>query len=665
MSTSISLPSASDPTRDSEATQSGGRVETRLVRTQAIARIGTWEIDLLTSVMWVSAEAFRIYGLEVAPNHELPLGLAKSIPLPQYRPLLDRALADLVSGAKPYDVEFEICRHNDGAIRHIHSLAEIECDASGRPLIVSGTLHDDTEIVTKTRAMLTALRASEERARIAFEQAADAIFLANADGSFVSVNERALALTGYPREELLAINLQRLFNDRVRKQAPLQFEQVFRGEIVVRERMLTRKDGTQTPVEMHSKRLPDGTMQSIMRDLSERRRLEEQLQLRQRMDSIGTLTSGIAHDFNNILAGIMGYACLLTESSANLDAMQVESVENILHAAQRAADLVNHLRGLARPDRSEAGSFDLFKVASEVVQVLRATTDRLIEKELRVEPGCCLIRGSASNLYHVLMNLGVNAVQAIEQKGVTSADRITVSAERCEVCADHSLDLVPGHYVRVTIVDTGVGMTDEVRQRAFEPLFTTKEKGERKGQGLGLAMVYNIVVRQHGGAVDIETAAGQGCRFHLYLPSAERISSPATGLVPKVAAGREGILVVEDEPLLIALTRTVLESLGYSVLAAADGREAVRLFERERSQIHLVVLDRSLPGLRGEEVFERLMALDRDIPVVVSSGDAFIAPESFPGAYCILQKPYAPAKLGAVVREALDKKRVRSGQASG
>jgi two-component system, cell cycle sensor histidine kinase and response regulator CckA len=646
-------------TRDQTAS-SLALMEARLVRAQAIAKIGSWEIDIGTRRLWGSIEAFRIYGLELVPDNALSLAAVQAVSLPQYRSMLDQALNDLIYCGKAYDVEFEICRQNDGAIRHIHSLAELVCDAACRPLFVSGTLHDDTEIVAKDRAMLTALRASEEKARLAFDQAADAIFLGNAAGDFLSVNERAIELTGYLRDELLRGNMRMLFSTLTHQRMPLEYERVHRGDTVIKERMMCRKDGSQVPVEMHTKKLSDGTLQSIMRDLSDRRRLEEQLQLRQRMDSIGSLAGGIAHDFNNILAGIMGYTCLLAESPEKLGAEHTEYVANILHATQRAADLVHSLKSLAYPQPAEADSFDLFEVVTEVVQVLRATTDRVIRKESLVKPHSCLVRGNASNLYHALMNLGVNAVQAIERKGATAEDHVRFGAELCDIGLEHPLGLPAGRYVRITVSDTGVGMSDDVRNHAFEPLFSTGSKGDRKGQGLGLAMVYNIVVRQHGGAVNIETGGGRGCRFQLYLPSADELPLAAPSVAPTAPQGHERILVVEDEPQVARLTRTILERLGYEVLVAADGREAIELFEREQQEIHLVLLDRSLPGLRGDQVFEHLVALRPDLPVVVSSGDAALAHESFPGAFRILQKPYAPALLGSVIREALDERARRA-----
>lgn len=628
----------------------------RLVRAQAIAKIGSWEINLTTHKMWGSTEAFRIYGLTMSTDNELPLEIVQAVPLIQYRPLLNQALAELLSDGKPYDIEFEIRRQDDGAIRHIHSLAELIRTPSGQPEFISGTLHDDTETVERDRALFKALRSSEERARMMFEQAADAIFLGNTVGDFVGVNERAVKLTGYSREELLNGNMRMLFAPQVQQQTPLQYARVLSGEIVINERDLRRKDGNVVPVEMHTKKLTDGTLQSIVRDLTERRRLEQQLQLRQRMDSIGTLTAGIAHDFNNILAGIMGYAHLLAETPETLGPESTEYVSNILQATERAADLVQSLKSLTRQQPVTSTSFDLFDVVNEVHKVLQATTDRLIRKEFHITPRTCLIRGNASDIYHALMNLGINAVQAIEQKGATVDDRVTFDAEPCEIDAENPLGLSTGRYARITVSDTGVGMTAEVRARAFEPLYSTKSHGERKGQGLGLAMVYNIVVSQHGGAVDVETSQGQGCRFHLYLPSAEVLLGEVSTSPSAPPQGHECVLVVEDEPQLAHLIRTILERRGYEVRLANDGQEAVALFERERQTIQLVLLDRSLPGLRGEQVFARLKELCPDIPVVVSSGDALLPVESFQGAYKILQKPYRPMQLASIVRAALDER---------
>jgi two-component system cell cycle sensor histidine kinase/response regulator CckA len=604
--------------------------------------------------MWGSDEAFRIYGLAPTPDRLLPLAVVQGIPLPEHRKALDDALAGLLSGASAYDLLFRIRRHDDGAIREVHSFAELVRDEAGKPLLVSGTIQDITEQEERARSMLEALRASEERARIAFEQAADAIFLGNATGDFVGVNARASTLTGYSREELLQMNMRNLFAPEVHRMNPLRYQRVLAGETVVNERTLTRKDGKRVPVEMRTTALSDGTLQAIIRDVSERRRLEDQLQLRQRMDSIGTLASGIAHDFNNVLAGIMGYADVLRIDAEGLRPVQRESVDAILQSCQRAADLVAGLLNLSRPGQVEPDGFDLHEVAAEVILVLRETTDRLVAKELQIPEGRFAVRGSASALYHALMNLGVNAIQAIEQKGAVPGDRLHFEAEEYVATAGDRLGLEPGRYVHLVVRDTGTGMSEEVRRRAFDPLFSTKEKGDRKGQGLGLAMVYNVVVRQHSGAIEVESVEGKGAAFHLYLPAGDRGPRGLAAEATTPASGTETVLVVDDEPLIAKLTRRILERVGYTVLTAADGAEAVDLFTRRGGDIAIVVLDRTLPKLRGEAVLARMRELRPEVKVIVSSGDASAGVAQFPGASAVLCKPYTPTRLCEVIRQVLD-----------
>jgi PAS domain S-box-containing protein len=628
--------------------------EARLRRAQRVARLGSWELDLVTKVMWGSAEAFRIYGLPATPDHSLPFDIVKEIPLPEYRPRLDQALSDLVQHGTPYEIRFRITRRGDGAIRHVHSFAEATLDASGRPVLVSGTIQDVTEHEEATRALQDALRANEERARLILEQAADAIFLGTPTGVFASVNERACELTGYVREELIGRDFTMLFTPAVLETLPLRYDLIERGETIINERQLSRKDGTLVLIEMRAKKLSDGTLQAIVRDISERRRLEEQLQLRQRMDSIGTLAGGIAHDFNNILTAIVGYADILRMRATQLDSVSQRAIESILSSSRRAADLVRGLQMLSRPDAGEVGSFDLHRVASEVFQVLRETTDRIIAKEVLIPPGRFPIHGSASALYHALMNLGINAVQAIEQNGARAGDRVTIEARDFVATEGGPLPLPSGPFVQVIIRDTGAGMSPEVQRRAFDPLFTTKEKGERKGQGLGLAMVYNIVVRQHRGLIEVETSEGGGSTFHLYLPRGRAAENDRAATADVPPAGTETVLIVEDEREIVTLTREALQRVGYSVLSAADGWEAIEVFRAHQDEIDLVLLDRTLPRLAGDRVLQQMLVLRPDIKVIVSSGDAAIDLSSFPGALRILHKPYALTLLFGVIREVLD-----------
>lgn len=623
----------------------------RLRRAQAVAQVGSWEIDLATGETWGSEEAFRIYGLEMPPDQQLPLLLVKEVPQPEYRPLLDRALEDLIAGRAGYDIEFEILRPNDEQRRVVHSRAELARGPDGTPTAVIGTLQD----ITERKSMENALRASEVRSRMILEHSADAILLGSTEGVVVDLNEQACRLTGYSRDELLGHHVSVLFTAEEVARAPLRFDLLDQGKDVIVERALTRRDGTTVPVEMHSKKLPNGMYQSIYRDIAERRRIDEQLQLRARMDSIGELTSGIAHDFNNILVAILGYAELLNIEGTELTEKNREKVTRLLAASHRASDLVGRLQGLSHPEKTEEGTFDVHKVASDAVQMLAETTDRRIRVELEVEPGTCLVHGSESDIYHALVNLGLNGVQAIEAKGPTDGDVLRIEASPCTVEPDNPQGLVPGEYVILRVSDTGSGMSAEVKARAFDPLFSTKRRGVRKGQGLGLTMVYHTVVTGHGGAIDVKTKEGEGTSFHLYLPAGRdrSVSATVTPMSGDVASAPGTILIIDDETQIVDVACQVLERAGHRVISAADGAEGLEQFARHLSEIDLLIIDITLPRLSGTEVMREVLRQRPDARIILSSGNRVTIPAAEMQGVRLLPKPYQPSDLLAAVTAAL------------
>ena len=760
--------------------------EARFRRAQAVAHVGSWQIDLATASVWGSDEAFRIYGLASADS-ALPLAKVQSLVLPEYRSMLDDALASLLNGTSTYDVEFRIRRQADGAIRYVRSLAEVVRDAEGKALAIEGTVQDITgekeaaraledslrrfesmfanaptmaiqsydregivlrwnrfsevlhgvhtvralgmsavevfpdpldaaEFFRKLDAIVTSrqpappherrivtrggaarwlhttmfpvlidgdvgevfcmdlditerkrvedvLRASDASFRTLFESSYDAILLTR-NGTVVRCNQRATDLFCCDRADLVGHTLAELLSTQQTGNADQvaalerQAEHALEANPPSFAAILKRRDGTRFPAELSLGKLSldgDAHLQVIVRDVTERLRVEEQLLLRNRMDSIGTLAGGIAHDFNNILAAIMGYVDLLGMVPDQLDARQREYVDNILKACRRGSDLVGSLSALRRSDRVGKTTFDLHKVAAEAFHVIGETTDRVIQKQMLIVPGVFFIEADESGLYHALMNLGLNAVHAIGEKGATGDDMLLIDAQAYEARTNDVLALVPGKYVHVTVRDTGTGMTPEVRSRAFDPLFTTKgkSKDKRKSQGLGLTMVYKTVVQQHGGWIDVESAPGMGTTFHLYLPRAATVAPQEDAPRSFVAHGHQTILVVDDEPQLLQLSRIALETVGYRVLTAQDGEEALVVFERERKSIALVVLDRSLPKLPGEKVMAELLRRVPSIKVLISSGEASVEPADFPGALGVLRKPYLASKLCEAVGAAL------------
>jgi PAS domain S-box-containing protein len=392
-------------------------------------------------------------------------------------------------------------------------------------------------------------------------------------------------------------------------------------------------------------------------DITERRHLEEQLQIRQRMDSVGTLAGGIAHDFNNLLAGVIGYLdILIKRESAGLTEIQRTLVGNALSSGFRAADLVKQFQSLSRGYASEKRSLDVYLMAEEVFSLLDSTTDRLIEKIIAFSPDTFYVLANPAELHQVLLNLATNAVRAIETKGIQPGDFIRLGAENLRLEANNSLNLKAGDYIHLRFADSGAGMSKEVKKQAFDPLFTTQAKSSQKGQGLGLAMVYNILTRRHGGSIDIESAPGKGSIFHLYLPQAgePEASSPEQAF-PETGRG-ETVLVVDDEKHVRHLAREILESQGYRVLSAENGEEALELWRNQRGEIACILLDLIMPVMSGQGFLQKILQDDPDVKVIISSGYSQEAAQLDASlrAHAYLAKPYQVGELLHTVRDIID-----------
>ncbi len=390
-------------------------------------------------------------------------------------------------------------------------------------------------------------------------------------------------------------------------------------------------------------------------DITERRQLEEQLQLRQRMDSLGTLAGGIAHDFNNLLTGIMGNISVLSMHPDRFSDIQRQCVRDAEKSCQRAGELIRQFQSLSGGFAAERRAVDLHEIGSEVFSLLDKTTDRLIQKTVDFKPGRFFVNANPGELNQVLLNLGTNAVQAIEEKGVSEGDQIHLRAALTLIGQGDPSGLTPGDYVHVMFSDSGAGMTPEVQRRAFDPLFTTKTKA-RKGQGLGLSMVYNIVVRKYGGRVYIESAPGRGAVFHIFLPAVEALFQEEEFEPDIMPTGDETVLVIDDEEVVQKFVTLILGNLGYKVLAAADGLTGLELFETHADEIDLVLLDLTMPRMSGATVFEKIAARRPEALVLISSGhnDEYVNENILSRAAGFLSKPYTAEDLARTVRQVLD-----------
>ena len=388
-------------------------------------------------------------------------------------------------------------------------------------------------------------------------------------------------------------------------------------------------------------------------NVTEKRALENQLRQSQKFEAVGQLAGGIAHDFNNMLGAILGWVELGVEDTSTNSQLQTYFLK-IKHQADRAAALTRQLLAFARRQILEPRNVNLNAIIRDVIALLGKIIGSNIEVKLALAENLHAVKADPTQVEQIIMNLCLNARDAMPNGGDLELE--TVSLEVTDaMCAGHKY-ATPGPHVRLSVRDTGSGIDPANLERIFEPFFTTKGVG--KGTGLGLATVYGIV-KQHGGFLEVGSKLGEGTQFHVYFPVVAH--AKAEEQVPQapriVRGGKETVLLVEDHDGLREIASAALSSLGYSVVLAHDGEQAVELFRAHRAEIALVILDVVLPKLGGPEAFARMCAYQPDIPVLFVTGyssDAEVLRAVQERKHPLLQKPYGPRELALRVREALD-----------
>jgi hypothetical protein len=502
------------------------------------------------------------------------------------------------------------------------------------------------------------LQASETKYRQLFEGNPEAMFVYDAETlRFLAVNEAAVRNYGYAREEFLGMTLLDIRPEEEVGRLVATLAQYRGGTARATGLRHRHKDGTLVDVEVTFDDIDFAgrpARLAVVEDVTERRRLEEQLRQAQKMEAVGQLAGGIAHDFNNLLTAIIGYATLL-DRALPVDTDVREDVQEIIGAARRAGNLTHQLLAFSRKQVLRPTVLDVNVVVRDMERILQRVIGEHITLHTKLDPGLAYVLADASQLEQVIMNLAVNARDAMPAGG-----RITIETANVPLDAELALahpEAGPGVHVLVAVSDTGEGMTAEVKAHLFEPFFTTKEVG--KGTGLGLATVYGIV-RQSGGFIAVDSERDHGSRFRLYFPSAESAAPETTHRSPEPAAGGSGtVLLVEDEPGVRHLARDVLSRYGYRVIEAADGAEALRLAEGHAEPIHLLLTDVVMPGMSGAELAERFRALRPDVPVLYASGyadEAVVSHGVRHEGMPFLQKPFEPDDLVRRVRDLLNPK---------
>lgn len=398
------------------------------------------------------------------------------------------------------------------------------------------------------------------------------------------------------------------------------------------------------------------------------RNLEEQLQQSQKMQAVGTLAGGVAHDFNNILAGILGNLDLAL-SKLGPKHEYAHYLITASGAAERARDLTRQLLAFGRKAELRKKNINLTKSIMETVQLLEQTIDRRIHLAAKVAPDLDLVSADEGQMNQVIMNLCVNARDAImtalqegEPARAMGSEHVGITIEAQNVILEEKeirlSSASPGKYVEISVSDTGCGMTDEIQDRMFEPFFTTKPLG--KGTGLGLPTVYGII-QQHEGWITVDSEPGRGAVFHIYLPAVspngteiEIEDAPA-----EIPRGGETILLADDEEMIREFASEFLEGLGYQVLLAADGLEALEIYEKKQGEIDLVILDMVMPCLTGLEVLKRILSINPAAKIIISSGNALPVLDDetqlTPAPNAFISKPYHISEMASAIRQVLDK----------
>jgi len=496
----------------------------------------------------------------------------------------------------------------------------------------------------------------------AIEQAGEGVMISDSSGVIEYINPAFTHLTGYDADEIVGKSLDVLHKSK-------QIEAFYRdlwhkvshGELWSATVLDQRKDGREYSAMMSVAPVFDGEEIShyvtIKQDITEHETLEEQLRQSQKMEAIGTLVGGIAHDFNNILAGMTGNLYLAKRRSKALPDV-VRGLENIEQLAVRGADLIQRLMIFARKDQVDMKKMNLAPVFMEALQLLRTSVPENIDIHWDMPKRALYVRADSTQLHQVLMNLVNNACDALEGKNNPS---ITVKLETFYPAGDFAEahpDFNMEHCAHLSVQDNGCGIPENQFEHLFEPFFTTKAVG--KGTGLGLSMVFGAAKR-HDGFVEVESVEGESTTFHVYLPLIDESDDtyvPALNtLGPTHAEGHEVILLVDDDAFVLEIAREVLEDLGYQVLEACNGLEAVDVFIKNKDQISLVITDIVMPKLNGIKAAERMREIRPDMRIIFSTGydkSAALPREVLASGCSILSKPYDIDVMSRMIREELD-----------
>ena len=533
-------------------------------------------------------------------------------------------------------------------------------DRSGQIQYWLGIMED----ISERKLAQEALMQSEKQYRNILGSIEEGYFEVDLTGNFSFFNNRVCQITGYDREELLGMNNRQYTSPETARKMYQIFNRVFRtGEPAnITKYEIIRKDGTKKTLEVSASLMRNADDQpvgfrGIMRDVTlriqaekEKKRLETQVQHAQKMEAIGTLAGGIAHDFNNLLMGFQGNVSLMKMDLAD-EHPHREFLNNMESYVKRGSDLTRQILGFARGGKYQVKTTNLNALINKSAHMFsRARKEISIHKKFQED--LYTVDVDRGQIEQVLLNLFVNAWQAMPGGGDLYVETENINLQSNDYDKPYAIE--SGKYVRITVSDTGIGMDKETQERIFEPFFTTKEFG--RGTGLGLASAYGII-KNHNGIINVYSEKGHGATFKIYLPASDKLVIDEKLKPEETCGGSETILLVDDEEMVADIGKDMLEKLGYKVLVATGGAEAIKLFKQHRDQIDLVILDMIMPDMSGGETFSRMRAIKPNAKILLSSGyslDSRASAIMKQGCNGFIQKPFNLKKISHKIREILD-----------
>ena len=662
-------------------------------KAENIAEFGHWVFDVKEGKFYASEGAMKLYGLKSSQND---LVYVRNTALPEYRVMLGKALKELIEENKPYDVVFRIKRNNDGAILSIRSYAEFDPETNKVFGVISNItkftnanemLKKRTRIfiivfililvlqsfiimaaynsITRRKKADKTLGKREKLLGKILEILPVGLWIADKNGKLNYGNSAGIRIWGTGNkagtEDYGLFRAKRLpSGEEIRTDDWALYHTINEG-VTIRDELLEIEgfDGVKRIILNHTAPVLDdeGNIDGaivVNQDITDVKKMEEdrviferQIQQTQKLESLGVLAGGIAHDFNNILMAVLGHSELALDELSSMSPAR-RSIKEIETAARRAAELCRQMLAYSGKASFFLERVDLREMIEEMVHLLKTSISKKAILNLDLEKGLPQIMADPAQIRQIVMNLIINASDAIGQRsGVIT---ISLGAVKCDVDylsrTDLFKELAPGYYVYFEVADTGCGMGKETLEHIFEPFFTTKFAG----RGLGLAAVLGIV-RAHKGAIKVYSEKDRGTTFKVLFPALESSSMNDNSDPGKDIAGWKGsgtVLIADDEESLRALGSSMLEHLGFKVIAAADGKEAVDLYASYPEKIDLVILDLTMPHMDGSQAFSELKRINPEVSVIIASGynkddvGARFAGKNLAG---VLQKPYSMSKL--------------------